>query len=270
MAEKFHFPFYDGQKNINWFSGAFEYPHKYVMNWNRFQDWITDLEWLGTNSVILIIFNYADFMNNCAESKKYIMEDLQNTVDFWENAAENCIVGGQRKDFNVYIVMESYDYYCLGTESFDKSDYKSAIEFFEKSNRISEHYKTYEKMFLCFKKTGEHSMAYECLKKSYQLNQKSDKISVMYAEELAERKDFETARKILSKTLKRNPAYKPAEKLLDKISYINLVRYIGETSFLTLTHNKIYKVLNTEKKWLRIIDDSGENYLYPPELFKEI
>lgn len=103
MAEKFHFPVDDGQKNINWFSGAFEYPRKYFMNWNRFQDWITDLEWLETNSVILIIFNYADFMVNCSEQKKYIMEDLQNTIDFWENDAEKYIVCGQRKNFNVYI-----------------------------------------------------------------------------------------------------------------------------------------------------------------------
>lgn len=104
VAEKFRFPVYDGQKNINWFKGAFEYPRKYFMNWNRFQDWITDLEWLETNSVILIIFNYADFMSDYAESKRYIIDDLQKTFDFWENEAEICIVGGQRKDFNVYIV----------------------------------------------------------------------------------------------------------------------------------------------------------------------
>lgn len=104
VAEKFRFPVYDGQKNIEWFKGAFEYPRKYFMNWNRFQDWITDLEWLNTDSVILVIFNYADFMSECAEAKKYIMDDLQNTVDFWEYDAEKYIVGGRRKDFNVYIV----------------------------------------------------------------------------------------------------------------------------------------------------------------------
>lgn len=51
---------------------------------------------------------------------------------------------------------------------------------------------------------------------------------------------------------------------------INLVRYIGETSSLTLTHNKIYYVWDVEKKWFRIIDDSGEDYLYPPEIFERI
>jgi len=52
--------------------------------------------------------------------------------------------------------------------------------------------------------------------------------------------------------------------------WIKLVRYIGETSSLTLTHNKIYYVWHTENDWFRIIDDSGEDYLYPPELFEEI
>ncbi|MDE5556691.1 MAG: hypothetical protein K2J32_03185, partial [Ruminococcus sp.] len=51
---------------------------------------------------------------------------------------------------------------------------------------------------------------------------------------------------------------------------IKLVRYIGETKSLMLTHNKIYNVIFTEKNWFRIMDDSGEDYLYPPELFEEI
>lgn len=46
------------------------------------------------------------------------------------------------------------------------------------------------------------------------------------------------------------------------------IRYIGETDFLVLTNNKIYDVISIEKDWYRIIDDSGEDYLYPPELFE--
>ena len=46
------------------------------------------------------------------------------------------------------------------------------------------------------------------------------------------------------------------------------IKYIGETNFLMLTHNKIYDVISIEKDWYRIIDDSGEDYLYPPELFE--
>lgn len=48
------------------------------------------------------------------------------------------------------------------------------------------------------------------------------------------------------------------------------VRYIGETEKLVLTHGKTYKVVSIEKGWYRVIDDSHEDYLYPPELFEII
>ncbi len=44
-------------------------------------------------------------------------------------------------------------------------------------------------------------------------------------------------------------------------------KYLGETSFLELTHGKAYKVLSVEKEWYRIVDGSEEDYLYPPDEF---
>ena len=44
------------------------------------------------------------------------------------------------------------------------------------------------------------------------------------------------------------------------------VRWKGETEFLMLTHDKVYTVLGMEKGWYRLVDDSGEDYLYPPEM----
>ena len=43
------------------------------------------------------------------------------------------------------------------------------------------------------------------------------------------------------------------------------VRYIGETSPVSLTYGEIYDVLSVEKEWYRIIDNSEEDYLYPPD-----
>ena len=43
-------------------------------------------------------------------------------------------------------------------------------------------------------------------------------------------------------------------------------KYLGKTEFLVLT--KVYEVLSVERDWYRIVDDSGEDYLYPPELFE--
>ena len=48
------------------------------------------------------------------------------------------------------------------------------------------------------------------------------------------------------------------------------VRWKGKTDLLVLTNNKIYDVLSVEKGWYRIVDDSGEDYLYPPENFEKI
>ena len=37
---------------------------------------------------------------------------------------------------------------------------------------------------------------------------------------------------------------------------------------ISLTEGKIYSVLSVEKiGWYRITDDTGEDYLFPPELF---
>ena len=46
------------------------------------------------------------------------------------------------------------------------------------------------------------------------------------------------------------------------------VKWLGETEFLCLTHNREYEVLSEERGWYRIVDDSGEDYLYPPSNFE--
>lgn len=48
------------------------------------------------------------------------------------------------------------------------------------------------------------------------------------------------------------------------------VRYDGETDFLVLTHGKIYDVIAIERGWYRVVDDSGEDYLFPAKLFTEV
>lgn len=45
------------------------------------------------------------------------------------------------------------------------------------------------------------------------------------------------------------------------------VRWRGQTEWLMLTHGECYTVLSVEKEWYRVIDGSGEDYLYPPEAF---
>lgn len=48
------------------------------------------------------------------------------------------------------------------------------------------------------------------------------------------------------------------------------VRWNGKTDFLVLTHGKTYTVLSVEHGWYRLVDDSGEDYLYPPQNFEVV
>lgn len=48
------------------------------------------------------------------------------------------------------------------------------------------------------------------------------------------------------------------------------VRFIGESNPLVLTNGKIYDVLSIEKEWYRIVDETGDDYLFPPNLFEMI
>ena len=45
------------------------------------------------------------------------------------------------------------------------------------------------------------------------------------------------------------------------------MKYIGKSQKYYLLNSKIYEVLSIEKGWYRVIDETGEDYLYPPELF---
>lgn len=48
------------------------------------------------------------------------------------------------------------------------------------------------------------------------------------------------------------------------------VKYMGETDSATFINGKIYDVLSVEEGWYRIIDETGEDYLYPADKFKII
>lgn len=46
------------------------------------------------------------------------------------------------------------------------------------------------------------------------------------------------------------------------------VKFMGKTEPLVLTHGKIYETISVERGFYRVIDDSGEDYLYPPQYFE--
>ena len=48
------------------------------------------------------------------------------------------------------------------------------------------------------------------------------------------------------------------------------VKYIGDYYKYSLNFGKIYEVSSIEHGWYRIIDESGEDYLFPPDIFEII
>lgn len=46
-----------------------------------------------------------------------------------------------------------------------------------------------------------------------------------------------------------------------------LVHQSRPGEIVSLTAGNVYEVLGVEQGWYRIVDDTGEDYLYPPDLF---
>lgn len=58
--------------------------------------------------------------------------------------------------------------------------------------------------------------------------------------------------------------------LFMKINDTIKVKYIGEDDPLSLRNGKVYEARILKKGWYGIIDETGEEYAYPPELFEVV
>ncbi len=48
------------------------------------------------------------------------------------------------------------------------------------------------------------------------------------------------------------------------------VKYIGEDNPLSLRYGKIYEARVLQKGWFGVVDETNEEYAYPPELFEVV
>ena len=48
------------------------------------------------------------------------------------------------------------------------------------------------------------------------------------------------------------------------------VKYIGEDNPLSLRYGKIYEARVRQKGWFGVVDETNEEYAYPPELFEVV
>lgn len=57
---------------------------------------------------------------------------------------------------------------------------------------------------------------------------------------------------------------------LSKINKRIRVKYIGEDDLLSLRYGKVYDARILKKNWYGILDETNEEYAYPPELFEVV
>ena len=57
---------------------------------------------------------------------------------------------------------------------------------------------------------------------------------------------------------------------LSMINDIIKVKFIGDDDPLSLRNGKVYNARILKKNWYGIVDETGEEYAFPPELFETI
>ena len=116
-----------------------------------------------------------------------------------------------------YKEMDSMDYYLKGLVEFEKECYDVAISYFERSNKLEEHFKSYERLYYCWSHLGDKKNAFVCIEKAYQLNPQNDKTAYEYAMMLVESGNCKLAQEVLSGIIQRNPTYKKAAVLAESL-----------------------------------------------------
>ena len=65
--------------------------------------------------------------------------------------------------------------------------------------------------------------------------------------------------------MKKIKVYQSAEDTYKEMKLLGKLKYVGENfGAVSLTNNKIYNCVGyNDKGWLKIVDDSNEDYVYP-------
>ena len=76
---------------------------------DRYLDWIRDLSWFDDlffhPRFVLIIYNFSLMLENDISLKRNIEEDfIKIILPWWDGEVEKFVVGGRRKQFDVYLV----------------------------------------------------------------------------------------------------------------------------------------------------------------------
>ena len=80
------------------------FPTTCFNNIARYNDWICDLEWLGKEGYLIVIYNFSKFMKNNDTIKEIILNGFEKFIlPWWQSEVEECSPG-KITPFNVYLV----------------------------------------------------------------------------------------------------------------------------------------------------------------------
>ncbi len=170
---------------------------------------------------------------------------------------------------NIYTVIEkdSFYYYSIGLKCFKDEDFDGAIENFNQSLKLDEHFKTYHRIAEIFEKQGLFKESYTALEKAYGLNPRNDKLATSFAGTLQKNGNTKRAKEILNETLKRNPSYGPAKRMLEQFYNYNMKTevFLGiklkQSGDIININNVLYKVVGYDYECL-LVEDQETYELY--------
>ena len=101
----------DGSKIKNWddyiriITKEFRFPTFEKRNFDGYTDYMTDLMWIDKDAFSIFILNYEDFMIEDMSLKKAVMNWFLTDILYWwsEDVEVHCM-GGESKEFNIYLV----------------------------------------------------------------------------------------------------------------------------------------------------------------------
>jgi tetratricopeptide (TPR) repeat protein len=113
--------------------------------------------------------------------------------------------------------MGAEELYNEGRLAYDAGRFDEAIDWFQRSVRLQEHFKSREMLAACFTAVGATDAALENLELAWQLNEKSGKTACLLARALRDAGNFGRAREVVEAYLSHDKDYGPAKRILEAL-----------------------------------------------------
>jgi hypothetical protein len=93
------------RKYISEIQSKFRFPTPCFDSYDRYLDWMRDLEWLNKDEFVLIINYFSVFLKDDPELRNQIISDFVEVIlPFCQDEIKKVVVEGKAKPFVVYLV----------------------------------------------------------------------------------------------------------------------------------------------------------------------